>query len=134
MPAYKGSTAVIEMDTGTGYEKVGYTSSVTVDVTRGLEPVYEHGSEDAVDLVSGRREITGTIERAWVDTKLFKRAGQDALTDFKLRFKASNVSGAPMVELEYCKPEGGSLDLPEDGILTESFDFRARKITVSTVV
>ena len=51
-------------------EEIGYATSVSWDVDTGLENYYQLGSATPAAIVEGNVEITGTIERAFVDTKL----------------------------------------------------------------
>jgi len=113
---------------------LGYCQSVTVDVASNLEPYYEIGSRTPVSLIEGNQEVTGTLERLWVDTTLLNLvSGTSTLDEFTLVFYASTATGSPKITLTGCKAESGSIDIPQDGELTESIDFRAKNITVETV-
>lgn len=126
---FKGWKAKILID---GNE-IGYAESVSVEISTGVEPYYEIGSRSPATIVEGNEEITGSISKAWINTDyLTLCTGATGLTFFDLVFKAGEASGAPWVYLYDCKFETGSLDIPQDGFLTEDYDFRATKIELQT--
>jgi len=123
MPVYRGWNAKIYKD-GT---LLGYAQSVTFDIENNLEAYYEIGSRTPVDLVEGNQEVTGTIERLWVDTTLLSLVSGSTLTEFTIDVYV----GTMKVKMEGCKTETGSIDVPQDGEIRGSYDFRAKSITVS---
>jgi len=130
MVVYRGWNALIKKD-GT---ILGYCQRVTVDIAANIEPYYEINSRTPIALVEGNQEITGTIERLWVNSDLLNLvAGTSSLTEFTLEFYNTTATGGIKVTLSGCKPDAGSLEIPQDAELTESFDFRAKGITVTTV-
>ena len=125
---YKGWNAKIYKDG----VLIGYCDSASVDIATGLDPYYEIGSRVPSYLTEGNQEVTGSISKAWIDTDyLALVVGTSTLTEFDLVFKASSSqSGAPWIYCYDCKFESGSLDIPQDGVLTESYDFRAKSVGV----
>lgn len=111
--------------------EVGYAESASVEIATGLEPYYQIGSRQPATLIAGNEEVTGTISKAWINTNylaLVAPAAAGALSEFTLVFKASTASGAPWVYCYKCKFETGALDIPQDGFLTEDYDFRATTV------
>jgi hypothetical protein len=121
--------------------RFGYCDSVSFTINANLDPYYEVGSRAPVDLVVGQEEITGSIERAWIDNNvLFLVAGSSgAMTGgggtfpaatgilplFNLYFYA-DLAGTAQVYLANAKLENASIELTPDGISLTSSDFRAR--------
>lgn len=132
---YRGKDAKILIDE----QQVGLAQSASVDVDTGMETLYEIGNPNPVANEPSSLEITGSIERIIGDAELFKKAvpsysgGKYTLTTFSLVFKASEGEGAPLISLTNCVAESGSFEIPVDDWLTESIDFRATSITVTTV-
>ena len=131
---YKGWNAQITMGIGNtfGWENmmgvVGFCESVSCEVATGLEAYYQIGSRTPGTLVSGNLEITGSISRAWVDVtylRLLNPSGGAEMQEFNLYFRAV---GGPIVYLYGCKFERGAIDVPQDGFLTNDYDFRAMDI------
>ena len=105
---------------------VGKVSTVSVTVATGLDPFYEIGSRTPSVLTEGNLEITGSMEKAWIDTNYLSLVlSSGVLTDFDLVFKAALAAGAPWIYLYDCKFESATVDIPQDGVMTESYDFRA---------
>jgi len=135
---FKGWNAKIYIRTDAGWNEVGFAESVTLEIATGVEPYYGIGSRQPATLVEGNEEITGTLTRAWVnvDYLTLLGAGGAALTEFDLLFKAGEVAGFPASEQPWvyvynCKFETGSLDVPQDGFLTEDYDFRAMSVHIT---
>lgn len=112
------------------WTEIGCADSVSVDITANVESYYCIGSKDPYAIVEGNREITGSLSKAWVNTYYLNLLCGGTLGEFHLLFKAGTSSGAPMVYLYNCKFESGSIDIPQDGFLTEDYDFRAKSIAV----
>lgn len=109
--------------------EIGNCDAVSLEITTGVEPYYGIGSREPVTLVEGNEEITGTMSKVWVNkTYLNLCTGATGLTFFDLIFKAGEAAGSPWVYVYDCKFETGSLDIPQDGFLTEDYDFRAMSI------
>jgi len=124
---YKGWNAVILYAGAT----LGFAEAVSVEIATGVEPYYEIGSRTPSTIVPGNQEITGSISKAWVNiTYLSLVTGSGALTHFTLCFKAKAIVGAPWVYCYNCLFERGAVDIPQDGFLTEDYDFRATSIAV----
>lgn len=130
---FKGWNAKIFVRVGAdAWQEVGQAESVTLEIATGVEPYYGIGSRQPETLVEGNEEITGTMSRAWVnvDYLTLLGAGGNALTAFDLVFQAGATVGnvGPWVYVYDCKFETGSIDVPQDGFLTEDYDFRALSI------
>jgi len=136
---FKGWNAKIYIRVGAAaWQEVGQAESVTLEIATGVEPYYGIGSRQPATLVEGNEEITGTLSRAWVnvDYLALMGAGGNALTAFDLVFKvgATTTKTGPWVYVYSCKFETGSVDVPQDGFLTEDYDFRAISIATSLSV
>ena len=130
---FKGWNAKIYVRVGAGaWQEVGQADSAAVEIASGVEPYYGIGSRIPETLVEGNEEITGSMSRAWVniDYLALLGAGGNALTAFDLVFKAgaTTANTGPWIYVYGCKFETGSLDIPQDGFLTEDYDFRAISI------
>lgn len=131
---YKGWNASIYIRTGGGaWNLVGKADSVRVEIATGIEPYYSIGSRTPSTLVEGNEEITGSLSRVWVniDYLALLGAGGTTLTAFDLVFQAGGAtgdSGAPWIYVYDCKFETGTIEVPQDGFLTEDYDFRAVSI------
>ena len=109
--------------------KIGFAESASVEIATGVEPYYEIGSRLPKELVPGNQEVTGSISKAWINTDyLALVVPSGTLTSFTLAFKASTAG--PTVYAYGCVFETGSLDIPQDGFLTEDYDFRATSVQV----
>lgn len=133
---FKGWNAKIYIRTAAGaWQQVGKADAVSLEVSTGVEPYYGIGSRQPETLVEGNEEITGSLSRAWVnvDYLALLGAGGVALTEFDLVFQAGVTAGFPVGEQPWvyvynCKFETGTVDIPQDGFLTEDYDFRAMSI------
>lgn len=130
---YKGWNARLYLDD----LEIACAESASVDVASGMDAYYCIGSRFAFAVMPGNFEITGSITHAWVNIYYLNLLGlSNPLAmppKFKLTFKASTEVGAPYVYLYNCMFEKGSLDIPNDGVLKESYDFRAESIWVGAV-
>ena len=136
---FKGWNAriYIQIPGGT-WQEIGTAESVSLDIDTGIEPYYEIGSRTPATLVEGNEEITGSLSRAWVnvDYLTLLGAGGVALREFNLCFRTGEPAGVtgPYVYVYGCKFESGSLDIPQDGFLTEDYDFRALRIAIGPTI
>ncbi len=127
---FKGWNAriYISLDKST-WNQVGFAESVTLEIATGVEPYYGIGKRVPETLVEGNEEITGSLSRAWVNIDYLTLLGSGgvSLTNFHLVFRTGEPSGnlGPYCYVYDCKFETGSLDIPQDGFLTEDYDFRA---------
>ena len=125
MTVIKGHRAILHKD-GVA---IGYTESISVDITRNVDPFYEHGSPRPQALIEGNEEITGSISRAWVDWNLLDailKTGNTALDEFNITIYSRASELGSILYLYYCKISDTSLDIPQDGFLMKDIDFRAR--------
>ena len=91
MTVIKGHRAILHKD-GVA---IGYTESISVDITRNVDPFYEHGSPRPQALIEGNEEITGSISRAWVDWNLLDailKTGNTALDEFNITIYNHSIS------------------------------------------
>lgn len=131
MAVYKGWNAAILYNGST----IGFCDSASVEIATGVEPYYGIGYRQAQTLIEGNEEITGSISKAWINTdylSLLSPGGSTLLSEFTLIIKAGVGSGGPQVACYNCKFETGSIDVPQDGFLTEDYDFRAQSVVVET--
>jgi len=129
---YKGWNAKIYIatdisDTGTWIE-IGCAESVSVDINTNVELYYCIGDRDPYAVVPGNLEITGSMSRVWINCYYLNLLIDDDLPTFQLIFMAKNVATAPWLYLYDCYFETGTIDIPQDGILMEDYDFRATSI------
>lgn len=122
---------------------IGCCKNVTVDYDSPIEPYYEienpnmvhfDSSEDHLGLVT----ISGTITRAWINTYYLKLLFGGAVpiipnAEFDMVLKASDESGAPMLYLYQCRFTKGTINIPANGWLEESYDFIAMRAGTSEV-
>lgn len=128
---YKGWNAKIYI--GEPWIEIGCAESVSVDITANLDAYYCIGKRTPEAVMEGNLEITGSISRAWVNIYYLNLIiSETVLPTFHLCFKASEESNAPWIYLYDCKFEGGTIDIPQDGVLMEDYDFRAESIAVVT--
>jgi len=124
MTVYKGWNAKIYRND----VQIGYADSASVEIATNLEAFYQLGSRRPVDLTTGNEEVTGSFSKAWIDTNYLQLVapGENSLTTFTLAFEV----GTMKIYCYDCAFETGSLDIPQDGVLKEDYDFRAKSIAV----
>lgn len=125
---YKGWNAKLLQNS----TEIGYAESVTVDISTGAEAYFELGAATAKEIVAGNVEISGTIDRAWVDTKLLVLIGspRGSLGEFSIKVSVADTT-PNVLTVTGCKPEAVSFDIPQDGFLTHSFDFIAKDFSIT---
>lgn len=133
MPIYKGWNAKIILD-GT---EVGKVQQVKIDIDHSLEAYFEAGNRQTVNIVEGPLHITGSLRRAWVDiTYLNLISGSGALSSFDLYIEVWNkpASGSDSLAMGLyvydCKFSKGTITIPQDGVLTEDYNFIAKSVAV----
>jgi len=111
---------------------IGYSESVSFDITRSVDPFFEHGNPRPVTLTEGNEELTGSISRAWVDWQLLNCilvSGTGELPgnlDIYIKFRGADLD---FLYLSEVKISDTSLDIPQDGFLMQDVDFRAKRWT-----
>ena len=110
---------------------IGYTESLSVDFGRNVDPFYQHGDHQPVDLVEGNEEINGSISRAFINWDLLDAilvSGTNGILPEVMLYVAAKVypSGFKYLYLYNCKFGDSSLDFPQDGFLMQDVDFIAR--------
>lgn len=124
MPVYKGWNVEIYFET----TLLGYASEVRVDIDHSIEEYFPAGSRIAERLIEGPIKITGRLARAWVNvTYLSLLTSTTTLIDFDLKFRVGNDFTLYLYD---CKFNRGAISIPQDGILTEDYDFIALKVGV----
>jgi hypothetical protein len=122
---------------------VGRASGVTVRVTNDVKPFHELGQRFATEIRSGNINVTGTIQRAYINGALLRLlladgadgrpAGTFASPTFNLSVQLKNpalstnsasltVMGVQLSEWNY--------SLPEDDFVMEQLSFRATWLKV----
>ena len=123
MPVYRGWNAKIYFQ---GVE-IGYVTEVRIEVDRSVEPYFEAFTRQASTVVEGPIQIMGRFRRAWVDvTYLSLLTSTETLSTFDLTVKVG--SRGPTVYLYNCKFKKGTITVPQDGFLTEDYDFFATSL------
>jgi len=125
MTIVKGHRAIIHFAAAA----IGYTESISVDITRSVDPFYEHGDPRPQALIEGNEEITGSISRAWVDWTLLDaimKTGNTALDSVTITIMTRDRAVGVYLYLYGCKISDTSLDVPQDGFLMQDIDFRAK--------
>ena len=126
MPVYKGWNAKIYYE---GVE-IGYVTEVRIEVDHSVEPYFEVFNRQASTLIEGPIQIMGRMRRAWVDiTYLSLLTSTGTLSSFDLAVKVG--SQGPIVYLYNCKFKKGTIAIPQDGFLTEDYDFIATSLATS---
>lgn len=121
------SDEAIRVDyTGDTPATVGKARSVSVEVTRSSETVYEIGSSDPACIKEGRKEITGSIEHMYVSDAFYDaiQPERPKTPSFTLKAKIGTTPDKT-ITLSGVKLESWSLDVPQDDYLVESVDYKA---------
>jgi len=127
MAVYKGWNAHLYKDN----ILIGYADSASVEISSNVEAYFDIGHRQAQAIVEGNEEITGSFSKAWIDKNYLSLVspGETTLTEFDLCFAAG--TGPDVYVYAYdCKFDKGSLDIPQDGILKESYDFKAKTVSI----
>lgn len=127
---YKGWEAHILIN---GSE-IACCESASVEIARNLEPYYCIGNKDPHTIAEGNREITGSISHAMVNVmylRLVTGEGGSFGEPFDLYFRAGSTNPYVWIYCYGCKFETGSIDIPQDGVLKEDYDFRATSIATA---
>jgi len=108
-----------------GGTEVGFANG-TITIDRGLQTFFELGNYDLAARREARREITGTIERGFIDVTLFATAalGTTQLTTFDIQ--ASMATNA--IVLSGCSIETWDFEIPDDGWIRETVNWRAKTV------
>lgn len=111
--------------------EVGRAQSVTVDINNNVDTAYEIGRKNPAAIIEGPREMTGTIERFWVDmwlsTLFLPQSAQASLPTFNILLQPdkTNNSQPGSLILGGVISENGHYSITQDGITADSLDFRA---------
>lgn len=134
MGVYKGWNAKIYKD---GIE-IGKCTEVRVEIDHSLEVYFEAGNQVSPLVIEGPLNIAGRLGHAWVDTTYLSLiqgsglSGSGSLSSFNLSFKVTRPSLSDMTLYVYgCKLKKGSIGIPQDGFLTEDYDFVARYFAIA---
>ena len=133
MVVYRGKDAQIICAGAT----LGYADSASVDINRNTIQIWQLGSNQPVELSEGNVEISGSIDRAFVDltvATLVGTLGTSSLPYFTLTFNISTLSGvgAPIVSITDCKVESITQDMSQDGTIMFNMDYVAKGYSITT--
>jgi hypothetical protein len=122
---------------------VGRATNVEVKVTSDLRPFHELGQRYPTELRPGNVNVTGSIERAYINGALLKLLLGDAATsrpagtfvsptfNIDLRLENPAMPGTfSTVTVHGVKMENWTYQLPEDDFVMEKVDFKALWISV----
>jgi len=149
---YRGSDGSISISVDSGAEgdsaqavidnysltPVGRVVGVSVNVESDLKPFHELGQRYAAELRPGNVNVSGVIERPFINGALLKMFLGDAATarpagtfispsfNLSLRMENPAIAGASSsVTLYGVKLENWSFDIPEDDFVMEKVGFQA---------
>lgn len=122
---------------------IGRATGVTVRVTNDVEPFHELGQRFATELRPGNINVSGTIDRAYINGALLKLmlgeaansrpAGTFTSPSFNLNLRLENPSlpgNAATVTVMGVKLNEWNYQLPEDDFAMEQVSFRALWVKV----
>jgi len=125
MPVYKGWKAKIYKD---GFP-IGHVSDIKVDIDHSLEYYFEAGARVASLTIEGPLNIKGKMGKAWVDTNyLSLLSNTGTLGTFTLALQVN--TSVMTLYLYNCKFNKGGITVPQDGFLTEDYDFLATAFAI----
>jgi len=133
----KGWQAILMIDTGTGFTTIGNAESVSIDIDVALDEYFAIGKIFPVTVAPGAETVSGSLDKAWVDTDMLELIyGGDPdnpipLPQFHI-FAYQNISSGPQIYVWNCYAEALSVEIPADGFMTESLDFRGEYFTYGT--
>lgn len=110
---------------------VAYCTSVSFEISANRDGIYDLGNRTVQEWKNGNLEITGSIDHIWVDHTFSEDVGTgDVPTEYTLAFTMTHGSSgsARVATLNGVVFTGWSQDIPEDGLITESIDFQAKKV------
>ena len=124
MSAYRGVKAAVLIVTGTTYVTVGFAQNFNFTIDHGTDKLWQIGARDAKANEEGNYDVSGSLERAWVDNMFLKLAsGIGTLPSFLIR--GSGPTG--MVTFSGCKATSLSLDGSQDGYWIKTLDWTAKR-------
>ena len=129
MAIYKGWKGKIKL----GGVEVGDAASVSINVDQDTDEYLAIGNIFPIAIVPGALHITGTLERAWIDSgliKLFGASGRNtpAFTTFDI-YAYEQVTGGVYMYCYFCYLEKFSIDMPSDDFMKQTIDFKAAYFT-----
>jgi hypothetical protein len=128
--------------------QVGRVTNVSINVTTQVKAFHEMGSHATRELRAGNQQISGSVERAYINGALLRlMLGKNATDEESTPIKMPTFS--MKVILDNLQPEGDpgnsvlalygvifdswQFSLPEDDFVLERLTFRARRISVADV-
>jgi hypothetical protein len=128
--------------------QVGRVTNVSIAVTTQVRAFHEMGSHATKELRAGNTQVSGTVERAYINGALLRlMLGKNATDEEAAPFKMPSFN--MKVILDNLQPEGDpgnsvltlygvifdswQFNLPEDDFVLERASFRARRLSVSDV-
>lgn len=106
--------------------EVGFANG-SISIDRGLLTFYQVGTYDMTARREAKREITGTIEHGFIDIATFATGAFGTVAN-PLTFDISASMSDNAIVLSGCSIESYDLELPADGWITETINFRAKTI------
>jgi hypothetical protein len=141
------ANTALDADTLTKYlgqgSTVGRVVNVTISVSTEVKPFHEMGSRLPKELRAGNIEISGTVERAFVNGALLRlMLGQYALEDEAAGFVIPTLDmvltldnqmpagddGNSVLTVYGVMFEGWDLNLPADDFVLEGLSYKAKRI------
>ena len=112
MPTQKQRVSLLDVDITIDGEIVGGAESLTVDVKRTTNAIWEGGNYKAVEIMEEKEEITGTLEQAWIDWTLVKKLYPDQvnLPYFFLYARVKNKTPGRGIILKDCKIDSWNIN------------------------
>lgn len=123
MGAYKGWNAKLYKDGCV----IGSVKEVRVDIDHSLEYYFEAGTRVAATTIEGPMNIKGRMSRAWIDTTYLSLLNNSDVLDTFILYV---TVGSMTLFLYDCKFNKGSITVPQDGFLTEDYDFLATSFAI----
>ena len=106
--------------------EIGYCNG-TISVDPGLQTFYELGAYDMVARRNTARELTGTLDHGYIDRTYFaSMALATAQNPFTFAIAASFSDRS--ISLSGCSIESFDLEIPTDGWISETVNFRAKTV------
>ena len=126
---YKGWKGKILLNTTV----VGDAASVSINVDQDTDEYLAIGNIFPIAIVPGALHITGSMERAWVDSKLIGLFAVNGRADPTLAtfniYAYENVASGPYIYCWDCYAEKFSIDMLADDFMKSTIDFKAAYFT-----
>ena len=123
--------------------EIGCCKNVNITYESSVEPYYSIDDPNMYQVTSvdqlGLVSISGTLNRAWVNPYYLRLlfGGNVPIipnTEFDMVLQASEEAGSPMLYLYNCRFTKGTINIPANGWLEESYDFIALRASTKEVI